>query len=159
MSRRLTHIDHRGQARMVDVSDKPSTVRLARASGRLRLSSATRRLIRRGAPKGDVLALARSAGIQAAKRVGDVVPLAHPLFLTHASVELSFEKDGLRAVSLVKTTGPTGVELEALMAVWGALLTAYDMVKAVERGAVITDVRLEEKSGGRSGRFQRPRER
>lgn len=156
--RGFTHLDARGAARMVDVSGKPATVRWARAEGRIRLNSATLRRLKgvRRLPKGDAFALARSAGILAAKRTSDFVPLAHPLALSQAAVDFTFEKRSLRVESFVKTTGPTGVELEALMAVWGALITLYDMVKALQRDAVLTDIVLREKAGGRSGRLRFP---
>ena len=155
--RKLTHVDARGQARMVDVSTKTATDRRATARGKLLLSKATLDLVAEGrAPKGDVLGAARIAGIMAAKRTPDLIPLCHPLPLSHASVELSIEKDGIAIEATVGTTAPTGVEMEALTAVAVAGLTLYDMLKAVERGAKLTDVRLVAKSGGRSGRFTAP---
>ena len=155
--RRLTHVDEKGAARMVDVSDKPATDRRATARGKLLLSHETLELVRAGrTPKGDVLGAARIAGIMAAKRTPDLIPLAHPLPLSHASVELVFEDDGIAIEATVGTTAPTGVEMEALTAVTVAALTLYDMLKAIERGARITDVRLVAKSGGRSGDFRAP---
>src|SRR6266511_5804724 len=151
----LTHGDERGAARMVDVGAKPVTERRATARGMLALSSKTLALVRDGrTPKGDVLASARLAGIMAAKRTSDLIPLAHPLPITHASVDLAIEADGIAIEATVATTAQTGVEMEALTAVTVAGLTLYDMLKAVERGARITDVRLVEKSGGKSGEYR-----
>ncbi len=153
--RALTHIDAKGQARMVDVSAKPSTDRRATARGKLLLSRETLDLIKEGrTPKGDVLGAARIAGIMAAKRTPDLIPLAHPLPLSHASVDLTFERDGIAIEATVGTTAPTGVEMEALTAVAVAGLTLYDMLKAIERGATLTDIRLVAKSGGRSGEYR-----
>jgi cyclic pyranopterin monophosphate synthase len=153
----LTHIDARGTARMVDVGAKAVTERRATARGMLLLSSETLALVRDGrTPKGDVLASARLAGIMAAKRTSDLIPLAHPLPITHASVELVIEAKGIAVEATVATTAQTGVEMEALTAVTVAALTLYDMLKAVERGARITDVRLVAKSGGRSGEYRAP---
>ena len=154
-AKKLTHIDAKGAARMVDVSAKPATDRRATARGKLLLSRETLDLIKEGrAPKGDVLGAARIAGIMAAKRTPDLIPLAHPLPLSHSSVDLTFEKDGIAIEATVGTTAPTGVEMEALTAVAVAGLTLYDMLKAIERGARLTDVRLVAKSGGRSGEFR-----
>ena len=154
-AKKLTHIDAKGAARMVDVSAKPATDRRATARGKLLLSRETLELIKEGrTPKGDVLGAARIAGIMAAKRTPDLIPLAHPLPLSHASVELTFEKDGIAIEATVGTTAPTGVEMEALTAVAVAGLTLYDMLKAIERGARLTDVRLVAKSGGRSGEYR-----
>ena len=154
-ARKLTHVDAKGQARMVDVSTKASTDRRATARGKLLLSRETLDLIKEGrTPKGDVLGAARIAGIMAAKRTPDLIPLAHPLPLSHASVDLVFEKDGIAIEATVGTTAPTGVEMEALTAVAVAGLTLYDMLKAIERGARLTDVRLVAKSGGRSGEYR-----
>ncbi|HUG05974.1 MAG: cyclic pyranopterin monophosphate synthase MoaC [Chloroflexota bacterium] len=153
----LTHLDERGAARMVDVGAKPVTERRATARGMVLLSSATLALVRDGrTPKGDVLASARLAGIMAAKRTSELIPLAHPLPITHASVELVVEARGIAIEATVATTAQTGVEMEALTAVAVAALTLYDMLKAVERGARITDVRLVAKSGGRSGEYRAP---
>jgi cyclic pyranopterin phosphate synthase len=153
--KKLTHIDAKGAARMVDVGAKAATDRRATARGKLLLSRETLDLIKEGrTPKGDVLAAARIAGIMAAKRTPDLIPLAHPLPLSHASVELTFERDGIATEATVGTTAPTGVEMEALTAVVVAGLTLYDMLKAIERGARLTDVRLVAKSGGRSGEYR-----
>jgi cyclic pyranopterin monophosphate synthase len=153
----LTHIDARGAARMVDVGAKAITERRATARGMLLLSSETLALVRDGrTPKGDVLASARLAGIMAAKRTSELIPLAHPLPITHASVELVIEAKGIAVEATVATTAQTGVEMEALTAVTVAALTLYDMLKAVERGARITDVRLVAKSGGRSREYRAP---
>ena len=153
--KKLTHIDAKGAARMVDVSAKPATDRRATARGKLLLSRETLDLIKEGrTPKGDVLGAARIAGIMAAKRTPDLIPLAHPLPLSHASVDLVFERDGIAIEATVGTTAPTGVEMEALTAVVVAGLTLYDMLKAIERGARLTDVRLVAKSGGRSGEYR-----
>jgi len=153
----LTHVDARGAARMVDVGAKAVTERRATARGMLLLSSETLALVRDGrTPKGDVLASARLAGIMAAKRTSELIPLAHPLPITHASVELVIESNGIAVEATVATTAQTGVEMEALTAVSVAALTLYDMLKAIERGARITDVRLVAKSGGRSGEYRAP---
>jgi cyclic pyranopterin phosphate synthase len=153
----LTHFDASGGSRMVDVSGKPSTLREARASGRVRMAAATAALIRdRGLAKGDVCEVARLAGILAAKRTGELIPLCHPLPID--AVELSFTFEGpevLRIEAAVRVVGRTGVEMEALTAVSVAALTVYDMCKSVDRGLTIEQVRLEEKSGGRSGTFRR----
>jgi cyclic pyranopterin phosphate synthase len=155
--RTLTHVDERGAARMVDVGAKAVTERRATARGMLVLSSETLALVRDGRmPKGDVLASARLAGIMAAKRTSELIPLAHPLPITHASVELVIDPKGIAIEATVATTAQTGVEMEALTAVAVAALTLYDMLKAVERGARITDVRLVAKSGGRSGEYRAP---
>jgi cyclic pyranopterin phosphate synthase len=156
-SRTLTHVDERGAARMVDVGAKAVTERRATARGMLALSHATLDLVRNGrTPKGDVLASARLAGIMAAKRTSELIPLAHPLPITHASVELTLETAGIAIEATVATTAQTGVEMEALTAVTVAGLTLYDMLKAIERGARLTDVRLVAKSGGRSGDYRAP---
>jgi cyclic pyranopterin phosphate synthase len=153
----LTHVDERGAARMVDVGAKAITERRATARGMLLLSSETLVLVRDGrTPKGDVLASARLAGIMAAKRTSELIPLAHPLPITHASVDLAIETNGIAIEATVATTAQTGVEMEALTAVAVAALTLYDMLKAIERGARITDVRLVAKSGGRSGEYRAP---
>lgn len=155
--KKLTHVDAKGAARMVDVSSKAATDRRATARGKLLLSKATLDLVREGrTPKGDVLGAARIAGIMAAKRTPDLIPLCHPLPLTHASVELVIEDDGIAIEATVGTNAPTGVEMEALTAVSVAGLTLYDMLKAVERGAKLTDIRLVAKSGGRSGDYRAP---
>ena len=153
----LTHLDERGAARMVDVGAKAVTERRATARGMVLLSSETLALVRDGrTPKGDVLASARLAGIMAAKKTSELIPLAHPLPISHASVELAIETKGIAIEATVATTAQTGVEMEALTAVTVAALTLYDMLKAVERGARITDVRLVAKSGGRSGEYRAP---
>lgn len=153
--KKLTHIDRKGAARMVDVGGKAVTERRAVARGLLRVSPSTIDLVRDGAtPKGDVLAAARLAGIMAAKRTSDLIPLTHPLPLTHASVELTLQADGIAIEATVATTGRTGVEMEALTAVSIAGLTLYDMLKSVERGAELTNVRLVEKTGGKSGTYR-----
>jgi cyclic pyranopterin phosphate synthase len=153
----LTHFDERGASRMVDTSDKPETHRLARARALVRMAPATAALIRdRALAKGDVLEVARLAGIMAAKRTGDLIPLCHPLPITAATIDFTFEGDDLlRIEATVRVFGRTGVEMEALTAVSVAALTVYDMCKAVDRVMTIERVRLEEKSGGRSGRFRR----
>src|SRR4051794_17938115 len=153
----LTHFDEQGASRMVDTSLKPETLREARASGLVKMAPATLALIRdRGLAKGDVLEVARLAGIMAAKRTGELIPLCHPLPITGATVDFSFrEPDTLRIEATVKVFGRTGVEMEALTAVSVAALTVYDMCKAVDRVMTIDAVRLEAKSGGRSGTFQR----
>ena len=151
---RLTHLDEQGRARMVDVGAKPDTEREAIARGEVRMRPETLRLIREGAlPKGDVLAVARVAGIMAAKRTADLVPLCHTLPLTYVGVELTLDEEGGRVVitATVRCRGKTGVEMEALTAVSVAALALYDMVKAVERGVVIGEIRLLEKRGGKSG--------
>ena len=153
--KKLTHIDGQGAARMVDVGAKDVTERRAIARGLLRVSPATMALVRDGAtPKGDVLAAARLAGIMAAKRTSDLIPLAHPLPLTHASVELVLGADGITIEATVATSARTGVEMEALTAVSVAGLTLYDMLKSIERSAMLTDVRLIEKTGGKSGTYR-----
>jgi cyclic pyranopterin monophosphate synthase len=153
----LTHFDEHGASRMVDTSDKPETLRQARASGLVRMAPATLDLIRqRGLAKGDVLEVARLAGILAAKRTGDLIPLCHPLPITAATLDFTFPAaDLLRIEATVRIFGRTGVEMEALTAVSIAALTVYDMCKAVDRTMTIERVRLEEKSGGRSGTFRR----
>jgi cyclic pyranopterin phosphate synthase len=153
---RLTHVDDQGAARMVDVSGKDVTVRTARASGRVLVSAEVVALLRGpGVPKGDALGVARVAGIQGAKRTPDLVPLCHPLALHGVSVDVEVADDAVEIVATVRTADRTGVEMEALTAVATAALTVVDMVKAVDRSAVITDVRIEEKTGGRSGTWRR----
>ncbi len=154
----LSHIDSAGNARMVDVSAKADTERTAVATGSIRMTLATFHLIRRQAlPKGDVLTVARIAGIQAAKRTSDLIPLCHPLALRGVDIALELDETlpGIRASAQVRTVGPTGVEMEALSAVSVALLTVYDMAKAVDRDMVLTDIRVESKDGGRSGSWRR----
>ena len=158
MSRRkLTHISARGEARMVDVSAKPATERVAVAQGRVAMSKDTLALVLSGnAKKGDVLGAARIAGIMAAKRTHELIPLCHPLALSQVEVDVVPDTalPGIRVTARVKVSGQTGVEMEALTAVAVACLTIYDMVKAVERGMRIEGIRLVEKSGGRSGHFR-----
>ncbi len=152
---RLTHIDAEGQARMVDVSGKAVTQRVAVAEAFVRLSRPTLRLVAdRRLPKGDAIATARLAGIMAAKRTPDLVPLCHPLLLTHVDVHAEIVKSGIRLEARVVCSGQTGVEMEALTAASVAALTLYDMVKAVEKGALIERVGLLEKSGGKSGDYK-----
>lgn len=157
-TRKMSHFDKSGQAQMVDVGDKAETRRIARADGTIRMSAATLKLIVAGrAKKGDVLGVARIAAIQAAKRTGELIPLCHPLGLTRISAEFVSQKrpPAIRLLVTVETIGRTGVEMEALTAVSVGLLTIYDMCKAVDRSMVIDDVKLLEKSGGRSGHFRR----
>jgi cyclic pyranopterin phosphate synthase len=153
MSSPLTHFDNAGQAHMVDVGGKEPTQRVARAEGCIRMQPATLDLVRRGqAAKGDVLAVARIAAIQGAKRCADLVPLCHPLPLTRVAVEFAFEEpDSVRCSAEVATFGRTGVEMEALCAVQVGLLTVYDMCKAADKHMVIDAVRVLEKRGGKSG--------
>mgnify|MGYP000567816848 CR=1 FL=1 len=152
----LTHFDAQGQAHMVDVAAKAATHRIAVATGRIEMLPETLRLIESGtAKKGDVLGIARIAGIQAAKKTSDLIPLCHPLALTRVAVDFGVDAAASHVTcqATVETVGPTGVEMEALTAVQVALLTIYDMVKAVDRGMTITDVKLLEKHGGKSGSF------
>jgi cyclic pyranopterin phosphate synthase len=154
----LSHLDETGRARMVDVGDKPSTERRAVARSVVRVSPETARVIQHGdAPKGDVLGTARIAGIQAAKRTSELIPLCHPLALTFVGVDADLDAGSgeIAITAEARTTGPTGVEMEALTAAAVAALTVYDMVKGVERGAEIAEVVLVEKSGGRSGEWRR----
>jgi cyclic pyranopterin phosphate synthase len=154
--RKLTHIDTEGRARMVDVGAKGETHRRAVAESFIRLSRRTLSLLRKGRlPKGNALETARLAGILAAKRTPYLIPLCHPLLLTHVDVEAELRSDGIRFRSSASCVGSTGVEMEALTAASVAALTLYDMVKAVEKGAVIEKVRLLEKSGGKSGSYLR----
>jgi len=153
----LTHIDDQGNAHMVDVSDKAVTDRTAIATGRVMMKSETLALILEGrAKKGDVLGVARIAGIMAAKRTHDLIPLCHPLAITKVTVELEPNpaENSIDVTALVKVSGQTGVEMEALTAASIACLTVYDMVKAVDRGIIITDLKLIEKTGGKSGTFK-----
>ena len=158
--RELVHLDARGQARMVDVGDKPRTRRVAVAEAFVRLGPATLDAVERGTAKGDALAVARIAGLAATKKTADLIPLCHPLSLTHAAVDLRIDRDrgGVRVETRVETTGPTGVEMEALTAASVAALALYDMVKKMERGATIEGVRIVFKEGGASGRWQRSEE-
>jgi cyclic pyranopterin monophosphate synthase len=156
---RLTHFDEAGAARMVDVSEKAVTHRVAVARGAVRMAPETLALVAEGrARKGDVLAVARLAGIMGAKRTADIVPLCHPLALTKVTLDLSADAATSRVLieAEVRTAGQTGVEMEALTAVTVAALTVYDMLKAADRGMVIEDVRLALKDGGKSGRYEAP---
>lgn len=159
MSNQLTHLDRSGAANMVDVSEKPATVRVAVAAASIHLEEATLTTIMdQSAKKGDVLAVARLAGIMAAKKTSDLIPLCHPLMLSKVGVELT-PRPGQERIDIeatAKTTGPTGVEMEALTAASVAALTIYDMAKAIDRSMVITDIRLMKKDGGRSGLYERP---
>ncbi len=158
----LTHFDGQGQAHMVDVGAKASTHRVAVAAGRIEMLPATLEIIRSGnAKKGDVLGIARIAGIQAAKKTSDLIPLCHPLALTRVALDFALSEAGgaipsVSCTATVETVGPTGVEMEALTAVNVALLTVYDMCKAVDRGMTITGVRVLEKHGGKSGSYSAP---
>jgi cyclic pyranopterin phosphate synthase len=158
MTKRLTHVGPDGAPRMVDVSAKPATAREAVARGRIRMSRVAVRLAVSGASaKGDPLQTARLAGIMAAKRTADLIPLCHPLQLSHVEVVLTPRRDGFEIEGRVRTTGSTGVEMEALTAVAVAALTIYDMLKAVDRTMQIGEIRLLEKRGGRSGHFKAAR--
>lgn len=149
---KLTHLDAAGNAAMVDVSTKPATEREAIAEGRITMSAEALAAIREGAvKKGDVLATARIAGIMAAKKTSELIPLCHPLMLSKVAVDFEFEADGLRVTAMARLSGQTGVEMEALTAASMALLTIYDMAKALDKGMVIGGVRLLEKRGGKSG--------
>jgi cyclic pyranopterin monophosphate synthase len=152
----LTHVDESGAARMVDVSAKDVTARTARATGRVLVAPRVVELLRgEGMPKGDALATARIAGIMGAKRTPDLIPLCHPLAVSGVEVELGVADDAVEISARVKTTDRTGVEMEALTAVTVAALTVVDMVKAVDKAATISDVRVEQKSGGKSGDWTR----
>lgn len=158
MDKRFNHFDEAGNAVMVDVTDKSDTVRSATARGRISVSRAVFEAVKQGtAAKGDVLAVARVAGIMAAKRTSEWIPMCHPLMLTKVSVDFSMDADKLEieAVCTAKLTGKTGVEMEALTGVSAALLTIYDMCKAMDRGMVMGDICLLEKSGGKSGHYER----
>ena len=156
---KLTHFDESGKARMVDVGDKSGTKRIAVAAGRITMRPETAAVIRDGtAEKGDVLGVARVAGIMAAKRTWELVPMCHPLLLTKVGVDLVVNGDGVDIEATVETRGKTGVEMEALTAVSVAALTVYDMVKAIDRGMTIEGVRLLEKHGGASGDWVREQE-
>lgn len=153
----LTHIDEAGAARMVDVSGKDVTARTARATGRVLVAPRVIELLRgEGVPKGDALATARIAGIMGAKRTPDLIPLCHPLALSGVTLDLAVTDEAVEISATVRTTDRTGVEMEALTAVTVAALTVIDMVKAVDKAAVITDVRVETKTGGKSGDWRRP---
>ncbi len=158
MSDELSHVDESGEARMVDVSAKAESARTARATGFIRMRPETLdAIVKAQVKKGDVLGVARIAGVMAAKKTADLIPLCHPLSLTHVGVELTADQGipGVRAEATVSTLGRTGVEMEALMAVSVALLTVYDMAKALDRGMEISDISLAEKSGGVSGKYSR----
>jgi cyclic pyranopterin phosphate synthase len=155
---RLTHVDSDGDARMVDVSDKADTARMARATGVISMAPATlAAIVANSSPKGDVLGVARLAGIMAAKRTSDLIPLCHPIALTDVSVTLTPDASlpGVRVEAVARTVGKTGVEMEALTAVSVALLTVYDMAKAMDRAMVLGDISLAEKVGGQGGRYAR----
>lgn len=153
----LTHLDEGGAARMVNVGGKPQTERRAVASGVITMSAEALAAIRAGnAPKGDVLSAARIAGIMAAKRTGDLIPLCHPLGLEAVSIDFAYEDNTIRAVATASLTGRTGVEMEAMVAISVALLTIYDMAKAIDKAMVIGEVRLLEKTGGKSGAWKAP---
>ena len=156
MAKKLSHVDARGRVKMVDVGDKPAPAREAIARGSITMSAEALKLIRRGeVKKGDPLQTAKLAGILAAKQTSALIPLCHPLPLTHVSVELTPLKTGYQIEARVRTTGQTGVEMEALTAVSVAALTIYDMVKAVDKEMVIGDICLVEKKGGKSGHYVR----
>jgi cyclic pyranopterin phosphate synthase len=156
MAKKLSHYDRGGRIRMVDVSAKPATMRQAVASVLVKMTRRTLRALRRN-PKGDPLEVARVAGIAAAKRTAELIPLCHPLLLTHIDVRADLCKNGVSITSTIRSTGPTGVEMEALTAAAVAALTVYDMCKALDRGIEITQLRLLEKSGGKSGTYRAPR--
>lgn len=159
MADRPTHLDEAGRARMVDVSAKPATAREARAGGRVRMSArAFAAAVSGAAPKGDIRAIAEIAGVMGAKRTSDLIPLCHPLAVSNLKVEVAPDETSTSFIvtARAKTTGPTGVEMEALTAVSIACLTIYDMLKAIDREMVIEDVKLLEKSGGASGDYIRP---
>jgi cyclic pyranopterin phosphate synthase len=155
MSKSLTHIDSDGTARMVDVGAKAETRRVAVASGRITMTPQALAAIRAGdAPKGDVLGTARIAGIMAAKRTADLIPMCHPLAIDAVNVDFTFEEDAVRATATASITGKTGIEMEAITATAIALVTIYDMAKALDKGMVIGDIRLVEKRGGKSGHWR-----
>lgn len=154
--KRLSHFDEQGSARMVDVSAKPATLRTARAQALVRLRPAVLKKLPQN-PKGDPLEIARIAGIAAAKRTADLIPLCHPLMLSHVDVEARVQTRGVRIVSTASALGPTGVEMEALTAAAVAALTLYDMLKSLDKGIEIQDLYLLEKTGGKSGAFRRKR--
>ena len=154
---KLTHLDDHGSARMVDVGAKEATARTAVAAGQIRMSAAALDAVRAGdAPKGDVLGAARIAGIMAAKKTAELIPLCHPLALDAVTLDFAFEEGAIRATAAASLTGKTGVEMEALTAVSVALLTIYDMAKALDKGMVIGEICLIEKRGGKSGDWVRP---
>ncbi|MCT2558691.1 cyclic pyranopterin monophosphate synthase MoaC [Tsuneonella sp. YG55] len=148
----LTHLDEAGAARMVDVGGKAETARSAIATGRIRMNAAALAAVRDGSgPKGDVLSVARVAGIMAAKKTAELIPLCHPLALESVTVDFAFEKDAVAVTARASLTGRTGVEMEAMTATCVALLTIYDMAKAVDKGMIVEGVRLAQKTGGKSG--------
>ena len=153
MSKKLSHYDKSGRARMVDVSDKSATDRVAVAEALVKMSARTRKALKKN-PKGNPLEIARFAGITAAKRTAELIPLCHPLLLGHIDVRAEICQNGVLITSRIRTTGSTGVEMEALTAAAVAALTVYDMCKALDRGIAITGLRLLEKSGGKSGVFR-----
>jgi len=155
VAKRLTHLDASGAARMVDVGDKPMTSREALAECFVRMAPATLRAVREGTPKGDAVQVARIAGIMAAKRTSELIPLTHPLPLATVEVDFEFPTGGVRVLARARVVGQTGVEMEALTAAAVAGLTLIDMTKGIERGVFIESVRLLEKSGGRSGTWKR----
>jgi cyclic pyranopterin phosphate synthase len=156
VTQRLTHLDDKGAARMVDVASKASTVREALAECVVRMAPATLRAVKAGTAKGDALQVARVAGIMAAKKTPDLIPLTHPLPLTSVRVDFEFVRGGVRVLAQARVTGQTGVEMEALTAAAVAGLTLIDMTKGIEKGVYLETVRLLEKSGGRSGTWKRP---
>jgi cyclic pyranopterin phosphate synthase len=156
VKKKLSHYDRAGRIHMVDVSEKPETVRAALASVLVKMQPRTRRALKHN-PKGDPLEIARVAGIAATKRTAELIPLCHPLLLTHVDVKAELCKNGVLISASVRSTGPTGVEMEALTAAAVAALTIYDMCKALDRGIEITRLRLLEKSGGKSGVYRAPR--
>ena len=156
MAKRLTHLDASGAARMVDVGDKPTTSREALAECFVCMAPATLRAVREGTPKGDAVQVARIAGIMAAKRTSELIPLTHPLPLATVELDFEFPTGGVRVLARARVVGQTGVEMEALTAAAVAGLTLIDMTKGIERGVFIESVRLLEKSGGRSGTWKRP---
>jgi cyclic pyranopterin phosphate synthase len=158
VTKKLSHYDRAGRVRMVDVSAKPDTLREAVASVRVKMSAVALRAARHN-PKGDPLEIARVSGIAAAKRTSELIPLCHPLLLSHIDVQANFCKNGVEILSSVRTTGPTGVEMEALTAAAVAALTVYDMCKAADHGIEISELRLLEKSGGKSGHYHAKRRR
>jgi len=155
VAKSLTHLDEKGAARMVDVAEKPSTVREALAECVVRMAPATLRAVKAGTAKGDAIQVARVAGIMAAKRTPDLIPLCHPLQLTSVAVDFEFNRGGVRVLARARVTGQTGVEMEALTAAAVAGLTLIDMTKGIEKGVYLETVRLLEKSGGRSGTWAR----
>ena len=158
--KKLSHYDEKGRVRMVDVTAKPATARTAEAHAFVRMERATvAKLKALKSPKGNPLEIARIAGIAAAKRTADLIPLCHPLPLTHVDVSAKLCQNGIEVASVATTTGPTGVEMEALVAASAAALTIYDMCKALERGMEITELYVTRKSGGRSGEYRRPAKR